>query len=1348
MKKLLYLLYLVTAVSLSQESSYSDQFSKIVQTPNSPEAEAFTKYGDIGTNLFTGAPNISVPLYTIKGKEMDFPISLTYDASEVKVRQIATNVGLGWNLNVGARISRQTRGLPDEITGGVQGYESLANANTRNDVLNYLNISTVNSGELDATAALGGGSFANSVSNVEDYFGFLMDVQKGKKDIEQDYFSINGMGLNETLWMDIADYEPIPLNDPNLKAEQIADNTWKIIDANGTIYIFGQDLNCTSCPYNTATSHPVEKVRRYSDRDTQDSNPLDIQYISSWLLSKIISNNGKDVYHIEYTNHSEFDGPDYFEIINQTITHPFKTNITGEVEFEGSGSYPQNNKISSVKSYYTQQFIEAIYHNGKKVITFQFGDRDDVHYNGTGKKITGLKVYEDEAQSGAQPLKEISFEQSYFGDENSSDHYAKRLKLDKVSLSSSNPENYYSFHYNSPENVPHRKNSYAFDKMGFFNGQDSPTPFLKFVKPNHIDLPGNNRKVSPQASKVGVLEKIVYPTGGATEFVYENHNNGSDHFPGLRIKELKSYTDNGILAIQKQYEYFGFKENYVPVFDEVISTQANPCNTDPFTSGSPLQRFVMAPNTDGGAYIGYQKVREYLYDNGQNDGYVEYSFNTYGEDPWDSYDTSPYLKQYDSNTKLGKPSGKTIKNNQGTLQLEEIQTYDSSPPNLYSSDALVLWNNPSKQYSFVKTYIDNSNRLIIKTDGGGVCGGFTCNSCPNGGVGGTGIFQMASNYCNGEYANEFCFPVSGWASLELIKIPIKAYRMNLVSSVTKEYFTNGMVETTTTHEYSQNGLFLEATTTTNTDGTSQRIEYTYPLDITNPTSAETKLINDNKLYIPIITKTLKVDGGNTNLLSTQRTDYHIYGSGQDTYSLPRKLQFEKGGTGSNLEDRIIYNKYDASGNPVEVFMEDGEPTCYIWGYDHKYPVAKIENIDYSQVPLISSIEGETDEVNLLSLLDQLRNHTNTAHSLVTTYTYIPGVGVSTITDPSGNCLRYVYDSDNRLKFVLDKNDKVVSKNDYHLRSKIAISGAEIIEIGQGIDQGSPYVDFEVITTGVTPSSINTFEFSWSTENGINPINNNDNSTVRIFYDCENLEGEPLEVSCLVSDGDEEYASEKVSELIIPDSCIILGNIIVHEQSNDGGGYYVIFKIDNLQGGDATNTYNWTLLTANDPGQGNESILPDGRFKVYYNCGLMLDEIQVKCEASSNNGAQGLFYGDATPCILSANIQLVKHASGGNKFLEFIANASGGHPDGFSYYWSFEDPLCYIDYVQIEQVFFPFNDEQGSYYLTYDCSNCLNQAPGNFPLTIYLIIEHSNGSILSTQWDNGGSPISGTCGGSQ
>jgi hypothetical protein len=145
---------------------------------------------------------------------------------------------------------------------------------------------------------------------------------------------------------------------------------------------------------------------------------------------------------------------------------------------------------------------------------------------------------------------------------------------------------------------------------------------------------------------------------------------------------------------------------------------------------------------------------------------------------------------------------------------------------------------------------------------------------------------------------------------------------------------------------------------------------------------------------------------------------------------------------------------------------------------------------------------------------------------------------------------------------------------------------------------------------------------------------------------------------------------------------------------------------------------------------------------------MLDEIQVKCEASSNNGAQGLFYGDATPCILSANIQLVKHASGGNKFLEFIANASGGHPDGFSYYWSFEDPLCYIDYVQIEQVFFPFNDEQGSYYLTYDCSNCLNQAPGNFPLTIYLIIEHSNGSILSTQWDNGGSPISGTCGGSQ
>lgn len=89
---------------------------RLAPTPTSPEAQAFTKYGNTPVNMYTGTPNIQIPIYTHQGRELNLPISLTYDASGVKVEQLATNVGLGWNLNVGGRITRITNGMPDDFS--------------------------------------------------------------------------------------------------------------------------------------------------------------------------------------------------------------------------------------------------------------------------------------------------------------------------------------------------------------------------------------------------------------------------------------------------------------------------------------------------------------------------------------------------------------------------------------------------------------------------------------------------------------------------------------------------------------------------------------------------------------------------------------------------------------------------------------------------------------------------------------------------------------------------------------------------------------------------------------------------------------------------------------------------------------------------------------------------------------------------------------------------------------------------------------------------------------------------------------------------------------------------------
>lgn len=90
----------------------------------SPIAASLGKYGDIPVSLYTGTPNINIPLYEVKGRILSLPISLSYHASGVKVEEIPGWVGLGWSLDAGGVITRTVRGVPDDQSGG---YHSTGN---------------------------------------------------------------------------------------------------------------------------------------------------------------------------------------------------------------------------------------------------------------------------------------------------------------------------------------------------------------------------------------------------------------------------------------------------------------------------------------------------------------------------------------------------------------------------------------------------------------------------------------------------------------------------------------------------------------------------------------------------------------------------------------------------------------------------------------------------------------------------------------------------------------------------------------------------------------------------------------------------------------------------------------------------------------------------------------------------------------------------------------------------------------------------------------------------------------------------------------------------------------------
>lgn len=173
---------------------------------------------------------------------------------------------------------------------------------------------------------------------------------------------------------------------------------------------------------------------------------------------------------------------------------------------------------------------------------------------------------------------------------------------------------------------------------------------------------------------------------------------------------------------------------------------------------------------------------------------------------------------------------------------------------------------------------------------------------------------------------------------------------------------------------------------------------------------------------------------NSELLSTQRTLFRDWDPGSGIMIQPETVQASKGS--GILEDRVRYTHVDpANGNPLEVQQENGMKTCYIWGYEKKLPVAKIENMAYSAIPagLISAAETASGEAGMSAALAALR--TGLPNAQVTTYTHRPLVGISTVTEPSGLKTSYEYDSFGRLKLVKDSDGRVLSQNQYHYKNQ-------------------------------------------------------------------------------------------------------------------------------------------------------------------------------------------------------------------------------------------------------------------------------------------------------------------------
>ncbi len=493
------LLLFVMAVEMSfgQNYNFDEELKRMLRVPNTPEAAAFEKYGSTPVDMYTGKPNISIPIYTIQGKELNLPISLSYDASGVKVGQLATGVGLSWNLNAGGRISRTVNGIVDDIKSISNGYlhKSVYSTDTiyfQGDSIKNKPLKDIIEYYKDPPQVF------ETQQQVEDYFQFLKDVSDNKLDTQPDYFSFSALGISDHFVYDMENDEFVALNNPRIKATAVFNaspeyiTNWIVTGEDGTKFYFDQA--------------ETTKVINPDTGSQSTTNAVVQNYNSSWVLTKIVSPNGLDTFEFEYD--------DFNNILIENQPWIKTSSVTNELDHDSPNSTAATNVSTQYTEYKLSQLaLVKVKHNTKTIIDISLKSRSDF---GVPSAIDQIDI-KNFANSGI--VKRFKLHHSYFGTA-SSNAYSQRLKLDSIQIKSTNNTlSSYVFDYFSPQNVPTRA-SLSQDFLGLYNGKNN-TDLYPAVTISGISFDGADRSPDFNKAIIGTMKKITYPTGGYTEFLFE-----------------------------------------------------------------------------------------------------------------------------------------------------------------------------------------------------------------------------------------------------------------------------------------------------------------------------------------------------------------------------------------------------------------------------------------------------------------------------------------------------------------------------------------------------------------------------------------------------------------------------------------------------------------------------------------------------------------------------------------------------------------------------------------------------------------------------------------------------------
>lgn len=1056
MKHLYKTLQVITAIILClsnydcyAQSSISKPYFLPKVFPDAPNSATLGKFGDYPVSYYTGIPDISVPIYEIKSGDISVPITLNYHASGIKVTDIASFVGLGWSLQAGGQISRRVMGgKADEVENG------------------YL------SGKTRLTSAIN-----TSLDSDQDY---LNSILKGEYDVEPDILSYNFMGKGGKFFFNRLDgYKPalVPFA-PIIINKTLANNklSFEITDERANRFSFGKlYTEFTSSEFGGVASSAITAWKLESITAANKKDNISFSYKSQYLNT---GDEEVDMWVVEdavdkLSSDCPYQPNQNASVISSTVNSYTNEQVIDEIKFKNgkvnfllSQSDRQDNR-PGVKALAKIQIYSYDHLNGSYNLIRTVQLLHSYFINGTDATTKRLRL--DAVQIMDQTGKSI---QTYRFDYNT----ATALPSTK-----SRSKDYWGYYNNRPNT------SLVPGQTIYYNDGNANTQV-------HIGNPSDNgREPDETYMKTWVLNRISYPTGGYTQFEYEANKYWDSNTQtvklagGLRIKSIKSYNGIGLAPVLRTYKYgtldrgsvesgYGRANfNFGSYFFYTTQTYRyyKGYSTSMQNIGDKRVRtFLSNPSIDVQPYDGtpvtYSIVTEYEGDVTNNIGKTIYHFKDLADVISAATIVKPVItSHFYHRGQLEKKL--TYRNENGIYQLvqQQLNEYSAFPQKVYSNIGLVVNKHaindgdqsgiiypsslvrPNDQNSWLYSnyFIESDDNYLVSTS--------TLNYDQS------DVTKYVESRTNYQYNN-----ITHQQPSIIQTIDSKGIEHRTVKKYPADYLnTTG---TSTGHQVLDNML------SRNMQGA---LVESWDEKISNNTVTASELT----IYKQLASGDIVLDEQRKLEILSPITNFSPV-----TFSNNQIIH------DSRYRNAVKFNSYDNSSNLLQYTAGSNPPVSIFWDKEGIYPIAKIINSTYAlqsgnevkefyfqnfeEDAAASAIKAHTGKkcnynrsfiVNFTKpnarkylltwfqwngsswvfnketytgnktfssseYVDDIRVFPEDAE--LTTYTYEPLVGVTSMTDPKGQTTFYQYDTYNRLQVIRDQDNNIVKTYQYNYKN--------------------------------------------------------------------------------------------------------------------------------------------------------------------------------------------------------------------------------------------------------------------------------------------------------------------------